>query len=104
MWARVSPWPGGGGLNCTAWLRNACQLTKATGPNGENELGLPLQKLALFFEHDKNIDPHTQQLPYFMQEFVTFLLAWAVCLAGLWLERLRGGRIFCQQASTRSST
>jgi len=68
VWARVSPWPGGGGLNCTAWLRNACQLTKATAPSGENELGLPLQKIALFFglsryEHGRSLDPQTQQLP-----------------------------------------
>jgi hypothetical protein len=66
------------GLNCTAWLRNACQLTRATGSNGENELGLPLQKIALFFglsryEHGRNIDPYTKQLPYFMQDLATFL-------------------------------
>jgi hypothetical protein len=66
-------------LNCTAWMRNACQLTNATGPHGENELGLPLQKIALFFgfsryTHGSNIDPQTQQLPYFMQDLATFLL------------------------------
>jgi hypothetical protein len=70
---------GRSGLNCTAWLRNACQLTRATGPNGENELGLPLQKIALFFgfsryEHGRNMDPTTHQLPYFMQDLCTFLL------------------------------
>ena len=60
-------------------MRNACQLTNTTGPRGENELGLPLQKIALFFglsryTHERNIDPQTQQLPYFMQDLATFLL------------------------------
>ena len=49
------------GLNCTAWaawLRNACQLTRATGPNGENELGLLLQKVALFFGLSRYVHIH----------------------------------------------